>query len=90
MNCAEYTARETWSSLAVHVEMAKFNAGSKMKHNSTLSAAFLRFLTKSTVTNSASSHGAKIKALAKLVSGANLKTLKTDVTSTKAETNKAC
>ena len=89
MNRANYTARAIWVSLCIHVEMEKFTSGSKMKHNSTLSAAFMRFLTKSTAANSASSLGAKIKTLEKTVSAAGLKTLKTDVATSKSLANKS-
>ena len=89
MNRAEYTARAIWVSLRIHEEMAKFTSGSKMKHNATLSAAFMRFLTKSTAANSSSSLGAKIKALEKSVNATALKTLKTDVAEAKSVAHKA-
>lgn len=60
-----YLTRIIWVSLLIHQEMDRFTETGEMKHHPTLSAAFIRFLTKATAANNSSSLGKRIAALEK-------------------------
>lgn len=89
MNRAEYEARAIWVALRIHADMESFAGAGRMKHNSTIAAAFIRFLTKATAANSSTSLGSKVASVEKAVKGANLSQLKSDVKTSLSNAHKA-
>ena len=89
MNRAEYTARTIWVALQIHQDMNGFSAGGKMKHNSTLSSAFIRFLTAATAANSATTLASKLTTLDKVVRDANLKDMRQETVKARTAADKA-
>ena len=79
----EYMVRCIWLSMQVHMVMAEFTANG-MKYNSTISAAFMRFLTKVTGGNAAAGMAGTVASLE-----SKLKNLDTGIKELKKETTAA-